>query len=268
MIPVVLFLCHSSKEASVKKILIAALVVVLILATGLFGYVKMNSKPLPSGEAGVQAEALANEMLAAINHNAWLETGAIRWNFGGRQQHLWDRERHYAKVEWDDITVLINLSTHNGIVYRDGEILDQDQAEYLEQAWAHWANDSFWLNPISKVFDEGTSRQFVTMEDGLRGLLITYTSGGTTPGDSYLWVIDNTGLPVRFDMWVSIIPMGGAEASWEDWTTLDTGVKVAQKHDLGLFELHLTDIKAANTLTELTGKQDPFAALVNLNTGG
>lgn len=246
-----------------KKILIAVLVVVLVLAAGLFGYVKINSKPLPSGEVGVRAEALANEMLVAINHKAWQETGAVRWNFGGRQQHLWDRERHFAKVEWDDISVLINLSTQQGIVYQGGQPLAQGQEEYLEQAWSHWANDSFWLNPISKVFDDGTTRQFVTMEDGLRGLLITYASGGTTPGDSYLWVVDNTGLPVRFDMWVSIIPMGGAEASWEDWTTLKTGVKVAQKHDLGLFELQLTDIKAANTLAELTGEQDPFAALVD-----
>lgn len=244
-----------------KKFLVATLAVVLIVTAGLFGYVKIKSKPLPSGETGAKAEALANEMLESINHEGWQATGAIRWNFGNRQQHLWDRERHLAKVEWDNIVVLINLSTRQGVVYQDGQALSQDKEQYLEQAWAHWANDSFWLNPISKVFDEGTSRQFIAMEDGLRGLLITYASGGVTPGDSYLWVVENSGLPVRFDMWVSIIPMDGFEASWEDWTTLDTGVKVSQKHDLSVFQLELTEIEAATTLAELEGGQDPFAAL-------
>ena len=244
-----------------KKFLIVIVTLVVVLAAGLFGYVKVKSKPLPSGESGPAAEALANEMLGAINHDAWLKTGAIRWNFGGRQNHLWDRERHLAKVEWENIQVLINLSTREGVVYQAGQELTQGKEEYLEQAWAHWANDSFWLNPISKVFDDGTSRQLITMEDGLRGLLITYSSGGVTPGDSYLWVVDNSGLPVRFDMWVSIIPIDGFEASWEGWTTLDTGVKVSQKHDLSIFQLELTDIKAAATLAELEGGHDPFAAL-------
>ncbi|TDF39281.1 hypothetical protein EYS14_07080 [Alteromonadaceae bacterium M269] len=244
-----------------KKFLIVIVAIAVMLVTGLFVYVKVKSKPLPSGDAGPAAEALAHEMLGAINHEAWLKTGAIRWNFGGRQQHLWDRERHVAKVEWENIQVLINLSTREGIVYQDGQELSEGKEQYLEQAWAHWANDSFWLNPISKVFDDGTSRQLITMEAGLRGLLITYSSGGVTPGDSYLWVVDNSGLPVRFDMWVSIIPIDGFEASWEDWTTLDTGVKVSQKHDLSIFQLELTDIKAAATLAELENGHDPFAAL-------
>ncbi len=244
-----------------KKFLIIILAVILVLAGGIFGYVQVKSKSLPSGEAGPVAEALANEMLSAINHEAWLKTGAIRWNFGGRQRHLWDRERHLAKVEWENFQVFINLSTREGIVYQDGKELSQGKEQYLEQAWAHWANDSFWLNPISKVFDDGTSRQFITMENGLRGLLITYASGGVTPGDSYLWVVDDSGLPVRFDMWVSIIPIDGFEASWEDWTSLDTGVKVSQKHDLSIFQLELTDIKAAATLAELENGHDPFAVL-------
>ncbi len=244
-----------------KKFLMVTSLVILIIAAGLFGYVKINSKPLPTGDTGAAAEALANEMLEAINHQAWLDTGAIRWNFGGRQQHLWDKDRHLAKIEWDNFKVLINLSTREGVVYQDGQVLSQGKEEHLEQAWAHWANDSFWLNPVSKVFDQGTSRQFIDMEDGLRGLLITYASGGVTPGDSYLWVVDESGLPVRFDMWVSIIPIDGFEASWENWTTLDTGVKVSQKHDLNIFQLELTDIKAAATLAELEGSRDPFAEL-------
>ncbi|MFC3120151.1 hypothetical protein [Agaribacter flavus] len=244
-----------------KRALVIVFAVFLAIALSLIGYVKIKSKALPTGESGPVADALANDMLQAINHEAWLKTGAIRWHFAGRQQHLWDKSRHLARVKWDKLEVVINLSTREGVVYRDGQIIDEDKEKYLEQAWAHWANDSFWLNPVSKVFDQGTSRQFIPMEEGLRGLLVSYDSGGVTPGDSYLWVVGENALPVRFEMWVSIIPIKGLAATWDNWTTLSTGVKVAQDHDLGFLEVGLTEINAAFTLEELEGETDPFGVL-------
>ena len=250
-----------NKGACLKRVLVVTVALTVLLVVGLVVLVKSQSKPLPTGQIGPEADRMAREMMAAINHDAWLKTGAVRWDFDGRQQHLWDLDRHLARVCWKDFEVLIDLNNRQGKVYRNGVLVEKDATQYLKQAWAHWANDSFWLNPVSKLFDDGVSRAVVHLQNGQRGLLATYQSGGVTPGDSYLWTLGDNGLPVRWEMWVSIIPVGGLAASWEEWTPLNTGVRVSRKHDLGIFVLDIINPEAATTLAELEGDKDPFAPL-------
>lgn len=250
-----------SRSTCLKRLLIFGGGFVLLLVIGLVVFIRVQSKPLPQGQVGEEADALAQEMLAWVNHDAWQNTGAIQWNFDDRQTHLWDKQRHLARVRWDNLEVLINLTTRKGRVFQAGEEISEGADALLEQAWAHWANDSFWLNPVSKVFDEGTTRALVEVEEGHRGLLLTYASGGVTPGDSYLWVVDASGQPVRWEMWVSILPIGGLQATWDDWRTLENGLKISQKHDLGIFVLDITDVAAASSAAELENGIDPFARL-------
>ncbi len=62
-------------------------------------------------------------------------------------------------------------------------------------------------------------------------------------------------------MWVKIVPVGGLEVSWEGWKTLSTGAKVSSLHK-SVITLELKDIKAAaDLMTLLAGKEDPFSAL-------
>jgi len=123
------------------------------------------------------------------------------------------------------------------------------------------------LNAPAKVFDPGTSRSIVELKDGTQGLLLSYSSGGVTPGVAYLWLLDEQGLPQKWKMWVSIIQIGGVEATWDDWTTLSTGAKVATNHKLGPLNLTITELKAAQSWQELGLEQDPFAALGNQTEG-
>jgi hypothetical protein len=46
------------------------------------------------------------------------------------------------------------------------------------------------------------------MQDNQEALMITYASGGSTPGDSYVWFVDQNYMPKAWRMWVSIIPVG------------------------------------------------------------
>jgi hypothetical protein len=93
-----------------------------------------------------------------------------------------------------------------------------------------------------KVRDPGTERKVVNTKMG-KGLLVTYTSGGVTPGDSYLWILDQNNRPVKWKMWVSIIPLGGLEFTWEDW----------QKHEGAWFApTHVGPLGASVNLTDLT----------------
>lgn len=244
----------------VKKLVRGGLVFVgIVLITGVIGFLVLN-KAQPDGQPGQEADQLGEQMMTAINHGAWAQTGAVSWNFAGRQQHLWDRARHFCRVRWDDVEVFVDLSTKQGLAWQAGQAVTGDSAgELLEKAWAFWANDSFWLNPVSKSFDEGVSRSLVAENQ----LLVQFGSGGVTPGDSYLWELDEDGLPRAWQMWVSILPIGGLEASWEGWQVLDTGVKVATRHKILFLTLELTDIRAAANLSELTKGKDPFLPLVN-----
>jgi len=57
---------------------------------------------LPAGSPGPESEALADEVLAAIHYDAWRQTGVVEWTFADKREHLWDRQRHWVRVQWDD----------------------------------------------------------------------------------------------------------------------------------------------------------------------
>lgn len=237
-------------------------VVVLLLAGG--AALLLMSDPRPTGRAGPAAEALAKALEASVDNAAWQRTGAIRWNFDDRHRLLWDRDRSLVEVRWDALRVLRHVGDEGGaLAYRDGTLLQgEPRAAAVKKAYALWANDSFWLNPLEKLFDAGVRRELWEGPDGERGLLVHYQSGGVTPGDSYLWLPGPDGRPRAWRMWVKIIPVGGLRASWEGWKQLSTGAWVSTLHDIAGKKLRLKDVQAAATLLELTGGDDPFAPLL------
>ena len=163
-------------------------------------------------------------------------------------------------MRWDNYRVLLNPETQDGLVYQNDVLITGEENHALVyEAWSYFANDSFWLVGPFKLRDPGTTRKLVKTERG-DALLVTYQSGGVTPGDSYLWIMDDQGLPIAWKMWVSIIPIGGLEFSWESWETYTKGVKLAAAHN-GFFTLTITEIATSETLAELVGEQDPFAPL-------
>ena len=210
---------------------------------------------------GPDADALARDMMRAVDGDAWSRTGAVRWLVQGRA-HLWDRQRGLARVEWRGNRVLLDVNSQKGRAWRkETELADgPDKERLLHKAYALWINDSFWLNPIVKAFDDGTSRARGTL-DGKRALLVSYASGGITPGDKYLWILDDNARPVAWRLWVQILKIGGLEFTWEGWTRLPTGAWVATSHKiLGLDVVHLTDLAAGATLHDIEAN-DPFAPI-------
>jgi hypothetical protein len=67
---------------------------------------------------------------------------------------------------------------------------------------------------------------------------VTYTSGGVTPGDSYLWILDENDRPIAWKFWVQKIPIGGLESSWGDWQQYK-GVWLGASHEVGPLEIKL-----------------------------
>ena len=228
--------------------------------------VALEAESPPAGEAGAAAEGLADRIEAAVNLPAWRRTQALRWTFVGVNRHLWDRRRGLARVEKGQRKVLLVLSGAGatGRAWEgERELGGEELSAARAWAWSAWCNDSFWLNPLAKMRDPGTERLACgTSPEGLEQLLVSYASGGVTPGDRYLWQVDGEGLPANWKMWVSILPVGGVDATWEGWLTLGTGAKVAREHRLlGGLRLELSEIAGAETLAELEPGPDPFGAL-------
>lgn len=250
----------SGRRRWIPRLLLGAVAffVVLFVALGL-GCVLLH-EPLPQATPGPRAEALADRMLDAVNADAWRrDTGAVRWTFDGRE-HLWDTRRNLARVVDGDVTVWIDVNTRGGVAHRDGQrVGTQEESWLVSWAYAMWANDSFWLNPVVKLRDPGTTRGVVE-RDGQDALLVTYSSGGVTPGDSYLWHVGPDGRPTRWEMWVSILPIGGVDTSWEGWTELPTGAWVSIRHDLAGLMTREVSVEAGADLDAL-GEAGAFEVL-------
>lgn len=247
-----------------KRIALGAGGLVLLLGLVIVVALFIEQEPTPPGAPGPEAEALADRIEQAVNLKAWERTGAVKWSFNGRHQHLWDRTRRLARVSWGPNVVLLRLDDQSGRAWVDAKEAESHQRDRLLQfAWAFWCNDSFWLNPLAKLRDTGTTRALVKREDGSEALLVQYGAGGVTPGDRYLWLVNADALPTRYKMWVKILPVGGVDATWEAWITLATGAKISTEHQLlGGLTLRLSDVAGAATLQELAPGDDPFAPLL------
>jgi len=224
-------------------------IIIVLISLGLIGFIAflIVDEDLPQGEKGEKAEKIADKMLAAVNDSAWQEIALLEWDFNGIHHIVWDKNRHWAKISWDNYDVFIKLDSKEGIAFAKGKRVERDEllTKLLEDAYANWANDSFWLNPITKLRDSGTERRYVHQKDeNLEGLLVTYENGGVTPGDSYLWLVNKeTGLPEFIKMWVQVIPVGGIKFSWENWHTTKGGAKIAQKHE-NIFSVNISKLES------------------------
>ncbi|MGB3145079.1 MAG: hypothetical protein WBB24_13320, partial [Maribacter sp.] len=86
-----------------KKIFkfIGVLLLLGIIAFGVAYY--LYNEPLPTGESGPEADALANRMLEALNHKNYKNTAIIEWSFrGGSHTYKWNKQNNEVSVSWDD----------------------------------------------------------------------------------------------------------------------------------------------------------------------
>jgi hypothetical protein len=242
--------------------ILAVILLVGIVTLVAVGY-SLND-PRPEGQTGAEADALARSMQEAVHGDAWDRTGAVRWSFFEQHHYVWDREHDLVELRWGDSRALFRTADQTGRAWSRGtEQTGADAEEALRAAYAYWINDSFWLNPVVKFFDPGVERSLVKLDDGQDALLISYTSGGVTPGDAYLWMQGPDGMPASWRMWVQIIPIGGIETSWDGWVELSTGAKVSTQHEgWGRMMTFITDVEGAENLDALgvePGLFDPLS---------
>jgi hypothetical protein len=222
----------------------------------------------PEGDEGQLAQELAARLEAAVDIPAWKKVGAVRWIFRGKNRHLWDRTRGLALFSSgegkDEVKAMIHVGSKRGIAFRGGErVSGDDEKKLLEQAYSSWANDSYWLNPIAKLRDKGVT--LAASEDAPDRLVVHFSSGGVTPGDTYAYQLGQDGKPVAWYMWVKILPVKGAKSSFAGWKQLPGGAWISTEHKVALgakLSVDLTEVESADTAAALNGGQDPFAPLL------
>ena len=219
-------------------------VVLISLISFSLGLYFIFDEELPIGTESPQADSLANKMLLAVNHEAYRNTRFLEWSYSGHR-YLWDKFRNEVDVYWDRNEVHLYTKTPDkSIVKVNGELVeDSKRTELIDRAVLYFNNDSFWLVAPHKVFDPGTERRLIQMENGDEALLVTYTSGGSTPGDSYLWLLDKSGIPYAWKLWVSILPFGGLETTWQGWITTESGALLPTMHKILFMELGMGEVR-------------------------
>lgn len=227
------------------KIIVGLVIFFTLPSLLFFGFVYFKyNEDLPVGKSGQAAETLAQNMLESLDYEAYKNTNYLEWTFKNRHHFKWQKNEGTCVVYWKEYKVDLNLNEPSeSKVYVHNFKVDGEQAnELIEEAINYFNNDSFWLVAPYKVFDSGVERSIVKMDNGNDALLVTYTYGGTTPGDSYLWFLDANNKPIKFKMWVDILPIGGLEASWTDWTTTESGAQLPTFHELLFLGIKLEDI--------------------------
>ena len=192
-----------------KWLLITALAFVTLFTTLYF----MISNSIPNGESGQRAEELTDNMLASLNFKAYKKLSSISWTFRDKHHYRWDRKNGIVSSTFDKTSVKLDFRTGNHEVISASS---SNRDSLIQVAISYFYNDSFWLVAPFKIRDKGTTRKFVETDDG-PGILVSYASGGVTPGDTYLWVLDENYRPKYWRLWTSNVPIPGLKFEWKNW---------------------------------------------------
>ncbi len=233
-----------------------ALILVTLLSVGCF---KMMSKPLPPVIQNENADELATLVLDALNKEAWDSLKYLQWDFMLGHKFKWDKANNIANIKWGDHEVILNLDNQTGNVFSNGTLVTDEKKKQkkLQQAWSHWCNDSFWMFAPYKLFDPGVSRTVVELEGNVRGLSVAYESGGVTPGDQYIWHIDENNMPIAYQMYVKILPVKGMKVTWDGWINVD-GAKLATKHGSSMMNFEMKNVKGGQKLESINAFAKTF----------
>lgn len=212
---------------------------------------------------GSKADQLADSVYWATNQECWNDSSTIAWQFG-KKKELWDMKRELFMVEKKDVKVIISLaSPATGKAYKKGiEVTGKQKSKLLAKAYHSWANDSYWLNPFPKFYDQGVNRSTYTDKKGNRHLIIYYKDNTGKIGDTYDWTIGKDYVPTGWQLYVKIIPIQKYGFTWEQWTTLPCGLKISQLHRSSAFSIHLTNVQIIDNWKDTEYEKDPFAAIV------
>ena len=254
-----------------KKFILILIAIPAFLLVVIFITIKATGQSIPEGKAGPAAEELASKIEQAVKLDAWLNnTAAVSFHFAPRPgDHFRDLKRGLVEVRWKigDVENLVQYNNKTRVYLARqnnqpvGDLTLKD--ELFKEAVARQTNDLFWLNPFSMLRAPGTVRKLV----GKNALLLTFQSGGVTPGDSYLIVTDDQGNPEYIRMWVDLFPISlfqGFKAEFGGWKDTASGTRLSLIHKSRLASIDLKNVKTY-PVYPVPGQPDRFGELLKLS---
>jgi hypothetical protein len=184
-----------------------------------------------------KAVAIADRVMHALGGpEAWNDTRYLRFDFAvdregktvASRAHTWDkwtgRYRLEAKTkEGDPYVVLLNINTKEGSAWLKGNRLTgEEEKKYLEQAYAIWVNDTYWLLMPYKMRDPGVILALDGEEkegnETRDKVVLTFNGVGLTPKDKYwAYVNRDTGLVDKWEYILKGSPGPATPFLWKNW---------------------------------------------------
>ena len=214
------------------------------------------------GHADETSDRIASALLEAVGgQENWDQARFIRFTFVRRNrspQFTWDRWTGRLRIESKNdagipYVVLMNVKTRQGKVFVEGRALNRGElSEYLNQAYAMWAGETYWLLMPYKWKDPGVVLTYVGDEE-IEGVTydkvhLAFEEVGRSPGDEY-WAYVNreTRLMDRFRFKLQ----GGAEGDyrWTKWRRYG-GLLLATERVSDTDLIRFEDILVTDTLRD------------------
>jgi hypothetical protein len=215
-----------SRDFEMKFILIATLLLLTITSQ----FQASDNPPddnIQSTDSDTTGIKIADQVMNALGGNDnWDNTRYICWNFFGRRFHIWDKWSGNLHLEDGDLIVLMNLNTVKGRVWQNGEEITYADSlrKKLQNAYAKWINDSYWMFMPYKLRDPGVNLRYkgegVTLEgDSADILQLTFENVGLTPNNKYrVYVGKKSNLVIQFDYFKNASDdKPTIQAPWKDW---------------------------------------------------
>lgn len=200
---------------------------VALLLVACFGEARAYPPAEGFNAAGSDAKAVevADAVMEAMGGwEHWNKTRYVTWRFFGGRLHVWDKWTGNIRFEQGDVTVLMNINTKEGKVYKAGVVADADTTQkYLRRGYRSWVNDSYWLVMPYKLKDSGVTLKYgegeLTNGGAAHVLTLTFEGVGVTPQNKYEVYVDKaTNLVAE---WAFFPKADSVEprfrSPWENW---------------------------------------------------
>src|SRR5680860_1123297 len=105
----------------------------LIAFLSLLIVISCSDGPNSSDTKPETADEVAHAIEKAIHKQDWDQTKWVHWIFPGPREHLWDQERGFAEIKWNNYRAVINLNSKEGRVYENDQLIDGTKKDSLMQ---------------------------------------------------------------------------------------------------------------------------------------
>ncbi len=201
-------------------------------------------EPLTAGpERSAKVDRLVDRVTAGLGgEEAWEATRYLVFEFAGARSHWWDRFTGRHRLEGttqDGAAYVVLQNVHDrgaaGSAWIDGEpVAGERAAELIENAYAAWVNDTYWLISPYKLRDPGVHLEHAGEEtiDGVAydKLHLTFGEVGLTPGDQYwMFIHPETGRVERWEYVLESQEPPPTAWEWLDWERYGPGIMLSSR---------------------------------------